>query len=98
MLSSSPASTSVETNIIAAAVIAATRAAYETCILGDGSENIVDAWTPLNSLNGQTVTAIMNGREVTGTASGIDESGALLLRQEDGRTQAIRAGDVTLKK
>lgn len=85
-------------NQIAAAVIAATRAAYQTCILGDGSENIVDAWTPLNSLNGQTVTAIMNGREVTGTASGIDGSGALLLLQEDGRTQAIRAGDVTLKK
>ncbi len=85
-------------NQIAATVIAAIQAAYDSCILGDGSENIVDAWTPLSSLNGQTVTAIMNGKEITGIASGIDESGALLLAAKDGSLQKVRAGDVTLKK
>lgn len=85
-------------NAIAATVIVAIQAAYDTCILGEGTENIVDAWTPLSSLNGQVVTAIMNGREIIGTASGIDESGALILQLPDGSTQTIRAGDVTLKK
>jgi len=85
-------------NQVAAAVIAATQAAYDCCILGESSENIVEAWTPLSSLDGQSVTALMNGKEITGVAGGIDETGALLLLQEDGRTQAIRAGDVTLKK
>ena len=85
-------------NKTAASVIAAIQTAYETCILGESSENLVEAWTPLSSLSGQSVTAIMNGKEVTGLASGIDETGALLLLTEDGQTQAIRAGDVTLKK
>lgn len=85
-------------NQTVAIVVAAIQKAYDTCILGQGSESIVDAWSPLNSLSGQTVTAIMNGKEITGVASGIDETGALLLQAADGKTQAIRAGDVTLKK
>ena len=85
-------------NQIAATVITAIQTAYDTCILGVGTENIVDAWAPLSSLNGQLVTVVMNGQEVTGTATGIDASGALLLQLPDGRTQAICAGDVTLKK
>lgn len=85
-------------NQTVASVIAAIQSAYDICILGNGSENLVEAWSPLSSLSGQSVTAIMNGKEVTGIASGIDETGALLLRTEEGQTQAIRAGDVTLKK
>jgi BirA family biotin operon repressor/biotin-[acetyl-CoA-carboxylase] ligase len=83
---------------VAASVIAATQAAYDNCILGNSTENIVDAWTPLSSLNGQQVTAIMNNQEITGIASGIDASGALLLKANDGTVHAIRAGDVTIKK
>lgn len=85
-------------NQTVATVVAAIQQAYDTCILGQGSESIVEAWSPLSSLSGQTVTALMNGKEITGVASGIDESGALLLQSTDGTTQAIRAGDVTLKK
>jgi BirA family biotin operon repressor/biotin-[acetyl-CoA-carboxylase] ligase len=85
-------------NQVAAKVVAAIQSAYNTCILGNGSENIVEAWTPLSSLNGQVVTAIMNNQEITGVASGIDESGALILITEDGTLQKVRAGDVTLKK
>lgn len=85
-------------NQVATKVIAAIQAAYDRCILGSGSENLIEAWTPLSSLSGQVVTAIMNGKEITGTASGIDETGALQLLAEDGTLQSIRAGDVTLKK
>jgi len=83
---------------VAASVIQAIQSAYQNCLLGDSSENIVDAWTPLSSLNGKFVTALMNNEEITGTAVGIDASGALLLEGENGDIHAIRAGDVTLKK
>ncbi|MEC7236126.1 MAG: biotin--[acetyl-CoA-carboxylase] ligase, partial [Verrucomicrobiota bacterium] len=43
-------------NHIVAKVITATQAAYNNCILGSGSENLVDAWAPLNSLSGQSIT------------------------------------------
>ena len=85
-------------NQVTAKVIAATQAAYDTCILGSGSENLVDAWAPLNSLSEQPVTAIMNNKEITGIACGIDESGALLLLDEGGILHSVSAGDVTLKK
>jgi len=85
-------------NQIAAAVIGAVGKAYDSCILEEGSEDLVEAWTPLSSLNGQTVTAIVNSKEITGVASGIDASGALLLNSKDGTTIPVRAGDVTIKK
>lgn len=85
-------------NEIAAAVASSIHAAYNRCILGEGSEQLIEAWSPLSSLSGQPVTAIVAGREVTGIESGIDETGALLLQQPDGSKVAIRAGDVTLKK
>ena len=85
-------------NRVAAIVITATQAAYNTCIFGSGSENLVDAWAPLNSLSGQSVTAIMNNKEITGIACGIDESGALQLLDESGILHSVSAGDVTLRK
>ena len=83
---------------VAAATIAAIQSAYETSIHGAGSESLISAWKPLSSLEGSLVTAIVNGQEILGTASGIDSSGALLLTTEDGAIQKIYAGDVTLKK
>ena len=85
-------------NQIAAKVITATQVAYDTCILGSGSENLVDAWAPLNSLSGQSVTAIMNNKKITGIACGLDKSGALQLLDEGGILHSVSSGDVTLKK
>lgn len=85
-------------NQVAARVIAAIQSAYNTCILDNGTEDLVEAWGLLSSLTGKTVTAIMSGKEITGIASGIDETGALLLTDVNGNVQKIRAGDVTLKK
>jgi BirA family biotin operon repressor/biotin-[acetyl-CoA-carboxylase] ligase len=79
-------------------VVAATLAAYETSIQETASEDLPTAWALLDALSGQEVTAVMNSKEVTGIASGIDESGALLLKLPDSGLQKIRAGDVTLKK
>lgn len=86
-------------NDIAAAVICSIEEAYQRCIQDmDTKELLSEAWQPLDALAGQQVTAILSGKEITGIACGIDESGALLLQMPDGRKQAIRAGDVTLKK
>jgi BirA family biotin operon repressor/biotin-[acetyl-CoA-carboxylase] ligase len=85
-------------NQVAAKVITAIKSAYNTCILDNGSENLVEAWAPLSSLAGKQVTALMNNQEISGIASGIDETGALILTAPDGTVQKVRAGDVTLKK
>lgn len=85
-------------NTVAAQVLKAIQCAYANCIQGQSDENLSEAWAPLSSLCGQHVTAIMSGKEVHGIASGIDPSGALILKAADGSLQKVRAGDVTLKK
>lgn len=88
----------VPINQIAAHVIRAIHQAYEACIHDQTTETLSEAWGPLSSLDGKTVTAFQGDQEITGIANGIDASGALLLTQPDGSIIPIRAGDVTLKK
>ncbi len=85
-------------NQVAAQVICAIQKAYDTCIGGSSEESLAAAWAPLSALAGKPVTALMNGKEISGIASGIDETGALILRTADGTEQKVRAGDVTIKK
>ena len=86
-------------NELAAAVIHAVGEAYEICIQKkDTPQKLSEAWGPLDALAGRQVTAVLAGKEITGVADGIDESGALRLRTRGGRVEAVRAGDVTLRK
>jgi len=85
-------------NDVAARVLRAVELAYEGCIQSNAGERLIDAWRPLDALAGQTVTAETHGTTLSGTASGIDENGALLLQTPEGARRAIRAGDVTLRK
>ena len=85
-------------NQVAARVLQAINQAYEACIHNKTAETLADAWAPLSSLNGKSVTALQGDKKISGIASGIDASGALLLAQPDGSTIPVRAGDVTLKK
>lgn len=88
----------VPINKVAARVLQAINEAYEACIHSKTTETLPEAWAPLSSLNGKPVTALQGDKEISGIASGIDASGALLLAQPDGSTIPVRAGDVTLKK
>ena len=88
----------VPINKVAARVLQAINNAYEACIHNKTTETLPEAWTPLSSLNGKPVTALQGDQAISGIASGIDASGALLLTQPDGSTIPVRAGDVTLKK
>lgn len=84
---------------VSAAVIRAIVEAYEICVqISDTVESLTAAWAPLDALIGKEVTAIVRGSEITGLADGIDSTGALILQMPDGGNEAIRAGDVTLKK
>lgn len=86
-------------NEVAAAMIRAIEEAYAICVQGlDTPQKLSEAWQPLDALAGRKVTALLKNSEITGIASGIDESGALLLQTPDGGKEVIRAGDVTLKK
>ena len=46
----------------------------------------------------RSIALLEGGRRHTGTVTGLDDEGALLLRDENGRTQRYRAGEVTLEK
>jgi BirA family biotin operon repressor/biotin-[acetyl-CoA-carboxylase] ligase len=89
---------SLPLNEVAVAVVASVQAAYRKCLESDGSDDLREAWTPLNALQDQTVTVIVERREVSGICRGIDAAGALLLEEANGHIQAVRAGDVSIKK
>jgi BirA family biotin operon repressor/biotin-[acetyl-CoA-carboxylase] ligase len=88
----------VPLNRLAAAVLQAINQAYEACIQNKTTESLPAAWAPLSALCGKPVTALHGDVTISGIASGIDASGALLLKSTDGSIHAVRAGDVTLKK
>lgn len=88
----------VPMNQVTAAVLHAVNSAYEACIHNKTTEILPEAWAPLSALCGKPVTALRGDLTISGIASGIDETGALLLSQPDGSTIPVRAGDVTLKK
>jgi BirA family biotin operon repressor/biotin-[acetyl-CoA-carboxylase] ligase len=83
---------------VAASVLQAIVSAYNACIQNQTTESLPEAWAPLSSLSGKPVTALCGEKTIQGIASGIDDSGALLLKGADGSIQKVRAGDVTLKK
>lgn len=85
-------------NDVTAAVLRAIQTAYQSCLGDTPTEDLPNAWEPLNALEGKPVTALMSGQEISGIARGIDHSGALLLEQANGTLHPVLAGDVTLKK
>jgi BirA family biotin operon repressor/biotin-[acetyl-CoA-carboxylase] ligase len=55
---------------------------------------IRDAWLTRAAGLGQRIRARLPDEEATGVFEGIDESGALILREQSGRVRIIAAGDV----
>ncbi len=60
----------------------------------EGFAPVREAWRARSVTLGRAVSALADGREVLGTAEDIDETGALLVRTDDG-LERILAGDVT---
>jgi BirA family biotin operon repressor/biotin-[acetyl-CoA-carboxylase] ligase len=61
---------------------------------GEGFAAIRDAWLARAAGLGGRIRARLTHEEASGVFEGIDESGALLLRESVGRVRAIPAGEV----
>lgn len=85
-------------NRLAAAVIGRILLAYQNFADGDYTKTFADLWHRYDVLRGRSIALLEGGRRHTGTVAGLDDEGALLLRDEKGRTQRFRAGEVTLEK
>ena len=59
-------------------------------------ESPLDEWRGLLETTGRRVTATSGGDAWTGLAEGVDDTGNLLLRLDDGQLITLTAGDVTL--
>ncbi|RQW77707.1 MAG: biotin--[acetyl-CoA-carboxylase] ligase [Geobacter sp.] len=64
--------------------------------LTEGESPIRKEWLDRCRIIGQTVTVSSRDAELTGTVTGVDESGALLIRLPDGREERVLSGDVKI--
>jgi BirA family biotin operon repressor/biotin-[acetyl-CoA-carboxylase] ligase len=65
----------------------------------DGLAPVLAAWRARSSTLGATVRATLDGRDLTGRAEEIDDTGALLIRSNAGDVVRIRSGEViTLRR
>ncbi|MEY2881116.1 MAG: hypothetical protein RLZZ15_3496 [Verrucomicrobiota bacterium] len=85
-------------NRLAAALLGRTLLAYENFADGSYRKTFADLWHRYDVLRDRTVTLLESGRRHTGVVAGLDDDGALLLRDARGRTQRFHAGEVTLEK
>lgn len=63
----------------------------------EGFEKILDIWRVNNITLGRRVKAITREEEIIGLAEKIDSEGFLIIREDQGKTHKIIAGDVSLR-
>jgi BirA family biotin operon repressor/biotin-[acetyl-CoA-carboxylase] ligase len=90
--------TLLDLNRLAAALIGRVLLAYQSFAEGDHLKSFPDLWHKYDLLRGKPVTLVEGGRRHHGVVSGLDDEGALLLRDEHGKVQRFRAGEVTMEK
>ncbi len=60
-------------------------------------EKIIEEWSKLSMLSGRWVEIFSGEKKIEGIVLGIDSSGALLLKLENGFVESILSGDIQLK-
>ncbi|AOS43093.1 Bifunctional ligase/repressor BirA [Lacunisphaera limnophila] len=88
----------VDVNRFAAALIGRVLSACARFVENDYRDKFTELWTRFDLLRNQPVAVTQGDRTVTGTATGIDAEGSLLVRTAAGRTERFRAGEVTLSR
>jgi BirA family biotin operon repressor/biotin-[acetyl-CoA-carboxylase] ligase len=88
----------VDVNRFAAALITRVFAAYSRFVENDYRDKFAALWQRFDVLRGRTVTVTQGTHTVTGTATGIDAEGSLIVRTAPGKTERFRAGEVTLRR
>jgi BirA family transcriptional regulator, biotin operon repressor / biotin---[acetyl-CoA-carboxylase] ligase len=81
---------------LAAAALRELDANYARICAGKFTE-VADEWEQNCTTIGKDVTVQIGDRKIRGRAESLDDAGALLLRTEHGRLEAITGGDVTLE-
>jgi BirA family transcriptional regulator, biotin operon repressor / biotin---[acetyl-CoA-carboxylase] ligase len=88
----------LDLNRLAAALIGRVLLAYQVFAEGEHLKTFADLWHHYDLLRGKPITLLEGGRRHHGVVSGLDDEGALLLRDDHGKVQRFRAGEVTLEK
>jgi len=89
---------SVDLNRVAAAIITRVIKALDLFIADEYRADFNRLWERLDHLRGRRVAVLFGQKRVEGTAEGIDSTGALRLRDDQGRLHRCLAGDVTIEK
>ncbi|HVS54479.1 MAG TPA: biotin--[acetyl-CoA-carboxylase] ligase [Opitutaceae bacterium] len=87
----------LDLNRLAAALIGRVLLAYQAFADGEHAKTFADLWNRYDVLRGKPVTLLEGGRRHHGIVVGVDDEGALLLR-DDAHTHRFRAGEVTIEK
>lgn len=88
----------VDLNRFAAALIGRMLGAYGSFVDGEYRDKFAELWKRYDVLRGRPVSVVQGTRTITGTATGIDDEGSLIVRLSSGRTERFRAGEVTLSR
>jgi BirA family transcriptional regulator, biotin operon repressor / biotin---[acetyl-CoA-carboxylase] ligase len=88
----------IDLNRLTAALIGRVLLAYERFADGEHLATFAQLWNKYDVLRGREVTLLEGGGKRHGRVLGIDDAGSLLLRDDKGRTQGFRAGEVTIDK
>lgn len=88
----------LDLNRLAAALIGRVLLAYQAFAEGAHLATFADLWNRYDLLRGKPVGLLEGGRRHHGLVTGVDDEGALLLRDDHGKVHRFRAGEVTLEK
>jgi BirA family biotin operon repressor/biotin-[acetyl-CoA-carboxylase] ligase len=88
----------LDLNRLAAALLGRVLLAYEKFTDGEHLKTFADLWHRYDLLRGKSVALLEGGRRHHGVVNGLDDEGALLLRDDHGKVHRFRAGEVTLEK
>jgi BirA family biotin operon repressor/biotin-[acetyl-CoA-carboxylase] ligase len=88
----------LDLNRLAAALIGRVLLAYQKFTDNAHHDTFADLWNRHDVLRSRPVTLIEAGRRHSGIAVGVDNEGALLLRDDRGHVSRFRAGEVTIEK
>lgn len=85
-------------NRLTAALIGRVLLAYQSFVDGEHERKFAELWHRYDTLRGQRAAVLEGGSRHVGSVTGIDDEGALVLRDDRGRSRRFRAGEVTLEK
>lgn len=85
-------------NRLSAAIAGRVMMAYQQFIDDQHRSLLKQKWKNYDILQGKTVSLLQGDSRISGTATGIDATGSLLIERENGTRFHARAGEVTIEK